>query len=144
MTMKKLLAFIQMLMNMLSAANKEIFRLRTEVCVLEVMRKTDINYLNKQIDELKHQLAIFDKVWVEKFKEDERKEELAYYEKVAEKYAIEDLELSEEDLIPWYKTDKEYADWCLFNNWLKLDKEAGIFVCGEDIFDDIYEEELIQ
>lgn len=32
--------------------------------------------------------------------------------------------------------DEQYADWCLNNNWMKLDKEAGLYVCGDDIFDD--------
>lgn len=36
--------------------------------------------------------------------------------------------------------DAEYADWCLTNNWMKLDNEAGIYVCGERLFDEEWEE----
>ena len=38
-------------------------------------------------------------------------------------------------------TDKDYADWCLWNNWrnterMKIgDHSAGFYVCGEDLFD---------
>ena len=39
--------------------------------------------------------------------------------------------------------DNEYADWCLENNWNKLDREAGLYVCGDDFFDYEYEEDLV-
>ena len=45
-------------------------------------------------------------------------------------------------------TDKDYADWCLTNNWLDEnhsrrnigDYSAGYYVCGEDLFDDEWKE----
>ena len=39
-------------------------------------------------------------------------------------------------LFPQYKSDKAYEDWCLQNNFAKLDEEAGRFVLGDDVFDD--------
>ena len=45
-------------------------------------------------------------------------------------------------------TDKDYAEWCLQNNWLDKDNSrkmigddsAGYYVCGEDLFDDEWKE----
>ena len=45
-------------------------------------------------------------------------------------------------------TDKDYAEWCLQNNWLDRDNSrkmigddsAGYYVCGEDLFDDEWKE----
>ena len=34
------------------------------------------------------------------------------------------------------KEDEAYADWCLQNNWLKLDERAACYVCGEDLMDE--------
>ncbi len=34
--------------------------------------------------------------------------------------------------------DAEYADWCLTNNWLKLDHAAGDYVLGEGWDDEEY------
>ena len=34
--------------------------------------------------------------------------------------------------------DLLYANWCLNNNWQKLDREAGLYVCGDDLFDEEY------
>lgn len=31
--------------------------------------------------------------------------------------------------------DLAYEHWCLFNNYRKLDLQAGLFVCGENLFD---------
>jgi len=44
-------------------------------------------------------------------------------------------------------SDEAYASWCLTNNWLDKngaraaigDFSAGIYVCGEDLFDDEWE-----
>ena len=43
--------------------------------------------------------------------------------------------------------DRAYAEWCLANNWLDRDGSraaigdfsAGIYVCGEGLFDDEWE-----
>lgn len=45
-------------------------------------------------------------------------------------------------------TDKDYAEWCLQNNWLDRnnsrkiigDYSAGYYVCGEDLFDNEWKE----
>ena len=36
--------------------------------------------------------------------------------------------------------DKEYADWCLMNNWHRLDNAAYFYVCGEMPDDEQYAE----
>ena len=36
--------------------------------------------------------------------------------------------------------DLAYEHWCLKNNFSKLDIQTGLFVCGEDLFDDEGEE----
>lgn len=37
-----------------------------------------------------------------------------------------------------YTRDKEYADWALGNNWLKLDDQAANYVLGEGWNDDTF------
>ena len=36
-------------------------------------------------------------------------------------------------------SDRDYADWCLGNNWLRFDPNAANFVMGEGWDDDEYE-----
>lgn len=36
--------------------------------------------------------------------------------------------------------DLLYEEWCLGNNWSKLDNEAGIYVCGEGLWDDDWQQ----
>lgn len=46
------------------------------------------------------------------------------------------LEAAREDFPGCSDDDLSYGIWCLDNNWRKGDEQTGVYVCGEDLYDE--------